>query len=379
MVTALDKKRAALLESENNFRSLAETASDGMLVITGSGSFAYCNYHAARILGFSVDELLGSGIRDLADPDDLSHLLERFHTVNSWEKVPRQYETRMVRKDGIVIPVEITSSLTIWRDQSADLVIFRDITERKRTEEDIMNLNRDLQQQAVELAAANRELESFGYSLSHDLKGPLTIIYCAAQGLADLYEEQLDETGKFFLDGICKGSERMDELIDAMFQLSRISRNDLRHEEIDLSMLVMQIILRLRMEDQNRNIDSVIEPGIVAMGDQPLLKSALENLLGNALKFTRNEPVARIEFGRSEQDGEQVYFVRDNGAGFDMKNADKLFKPFQRLHQASEFEGTGIGLATVQRIIERHGGKLWAEGAPGMGAAFYFTLPDKMS
>lgn len=376
MVAALDKKRAALLESENNFRSLAETASDGMMVISGSGSFDYCNYHAARILGYGVDELLRCGISDVAHPDDLSHLLERFHKVISWEKVPTQYVTRIVRKDGTVIPVEVTSSLTIWREQSADLVIFRDISERRRIEEDIRNLNGELQQQAAELAAANRELESFGYTLSHDLKAPLTTIFCAAQGLTDLYGEQLDETGKFFLDGICKGSERMDELIDAMFLFSRISRSELQHDEIDLSMLVTRIMLGLRMEDQNRKVDSVIAPGIIAMGDLPLLKSALENLLGNAWKYTRNEPVAHIEFGSFPHEGEQVYFVRDNGAGFDMKNADKLFKPFQRLHPASEFKGTGIGLATVHRIIERHGGKLWGEGEPGRGAAFYFTLPD---
>jgi PAS domain S-box-containing protein len=505
MVTALDKKRAALLESENNFRSLAETASDGMLVITGSGSFVFCNYHAAKILGYSVEELLRCGISDLAYPEELSHLMERFHKVISWQKVPRQYETRLVRKDGAAIPVEITSSLTIWREQSADLVIFRDISERRRiekalldaynllqqtfaslneavfivrtdtriiqdcniivekmfgysrdemigvttsilhvteemserfgremlkgyagkgffetvfkmkrkdgtvfdsehfvspirdadgevfshvcvvrdiserrhAEEDIRSLNRDLQQQTVELAAANRELESFGYSLSHDLKGPLTTIYCAAQGLMDLYGKQLDETGKFFLDGICKGSERMDELIDAMFLLSKISRSELCHAAVDLSLLATQIMLGLRMEDLNRKVDSVIMPGIIAMCDQSLLKSALENLLGNAWKYTRNEPVACIEFGRSEHAGEPVYFVRDNGVGFDMKDADKLFKPFQRLHHSSKFEGTGIGLATVQRIIERHGGKLWGEGEPGRGATFYFTLPDK--
>jgi PAS domain S-box-containing protein len=630
MVAVLDKKQAALLESENNFRSLAETASDGMLVITDSGSFIYCNYHAARILGYGVEELLRCGIDDLAHPDELSCLRERFNKIISWQKVPRQYETRLLCKDGAAIPVEVTSSLTIWREQSADLVIFRDIserrriekalldsytllqqtfaslneavfivrtgtriiqdcnitvekmfgysreemigvttaclhlsaetsdwfgkemlkdydekghfetvfkmkrkdgtvfdsehlvspirdnegiisshvcvvrdiseriraeqelresearfraiyegardavimadiesglildvntqaekllgrpkceiirmhqtelhppenleysretfkehvrssgavplcneiitaagdrvpveinasviqladgrnvilgifrdiTERKRAEEEINSLNMNLRQQAVELAAANRELESFGYTLSHDLKAPLTTIFCAAQGLLDVCGEQLDETGKFFLDGICKGSERMDELIDAMFLFSNISRSELRLEEIDLSLLVTQIMLGLRMEDQNRHVESVIEPGIKATVDTPLMKSALENLLGNAWKYSRNEPVARIEFGRFSHEREQVYFVRDNGAGFDMKSADRLFIPFQRLHQACEFEGTGIGLATVQRIIERHGGKLWGEGEPGRGAAFYFTLPD---
>lgn len=376
MVAALDTKKAALLESENNFRALAETASDGMLVIMGNGSLAFSNFNAARILGYNVEEILRFGLSDLASPDELSPLLERLNKVMSCEKVPTQYETRMVRKDGTMIPVELTSSLTVWREQPADLVIFRDITERRRAEEDIMQLNSELQQKAVELAAANRQLEAFGYTLTHDLKSPLTTILCAAQGLRDICAQQLDEHGRLFLDGICSASERMDELIDAMLLLSRTSRSELRHEELDLSILVTQIMLGLRMREPDRKVETVVEPGIKAQGDPTLLKSALDNLLGNAWKYTRHEPVARIEFGSVLQEGMQVYFIKDNGVGFDMKYADKLFTPFQRLHKSSEFEGTGIGLATVQRIIGRHGGTLWGEGEPGRGAVFYFTLPD---
>ena len=220
-------------------------------------------------------------------------------------------------------------------------------------------------------------MEAFGYSLSHDLRAPLTSIYCAAQGLTDLYADQLDETGNFFLDGICKASERMEEVINAMSLLSRVSRSELQLEQIDVTELVTQILLRLRMEDRKRKARAVVSPGVKVTADLPLLKSALENLLGNAWKYTRNTPEAHIEFGIFRQGGEEVYFVRDNGAGFDMTRADRLFKPFQRLHAASEYEGTGIGLATVQRIIHRHGGKLWGEGEPGKGATFYFTLPGE--
>ena len=290
MVAALGKKQADLQERENNFRALAETASNGMLVIKGNGSFAYGNYHGAKTLGYSVEELLTCGISDLAHPDDLPFLMERFHKIIAWEKVPKTYETRMVRKDGTVIPVEVSSSLTIWHEESADLVIFSDISDRKRGEAEIRDLNKVLQQHVEELANANRELEAFGYSLSHDLRGPLSSIYCAAQALADLYAEKLDETGNFFLDGICKASERMDEIINAMSLLSRVSQSELEQEQIDVSDLVTQILLRFSMEDQQRKARAVVAPGVTVTADLPLLKSALENLLGNAWKYTRKNP-----------------------------------------------------------------------------------------
>ena len=280
--------------------------------------------------------------------------------------------------NGRLVHLEITASPL--RDASGEIIagieLVRDVTDRKRAEEEIKKLNEELQQHVAEVAAANKDLESFGYSLSHDLKGPLSSIYCAADALLDLYADKLDDAGNFFLDGICKASERMNEIINAIALLSRVSQSDLEHERVDVSDLVNQILLKYRMEDQQRKLKAVIAPGITVTADLPLLKSALENLLGNAWKYTRNTPDAVIELGSYRQGREEVFFVRDNGAGFDMNQADKLFKPFQRLHPSREFEGTGVGLATVHRIIDRHGGRIWGEGEPGNGATFYFTLPE---
>jgi light-regulated signal transduction histidine kinase (bacteriophytochrome) len=197
--------------------------------------------------------------------------------------------------------------------------------------------------------------------------------------LEQLFAEQLGETGSFCINSICTASERMEELLDAMLLLSKISRSELKREEIDLSDLATIILSRMHMEEPERRVESVVEPGLKAVGDLGLLKSALENLLGNAWKYTRNKEVTRIEFGMTLGNGERTFYVRDNGAGFDIKDSEKMFLPFQRLHNEQEFEGTGIGLATVQRIIQRHGGKIWGEGEPGKGATFYFTLQETLS
>ena len=625
MVSALDTQQVALRESENNFRALAETSSDGMLVISGSGSFTYGNCRIEEITGYSTYDLPRHGIRDLAQPDDSLFLTGQLDKILTCEEVSQQFETRLIRKDGSEVPVELTTTLTLWEGEPAALMIVRDISERKRAEEalraavvraedekarteaiiaaigegiiiqnrdfriiyqndvhksligdhpgelcynvyqgrdavckecpvemafhdgsvhtveksvnigaktidievtasplrdstgeivasielvrditvrkqiekqlmkqitaiegsadgiailnqneeysflntahakvygydspmelmgknwrilyeddeirrferevfpvlqetsrwrgeavgrrrdgstfpqevslsvindgslicvvrdiserkdaeqEIIKLNKDLERRAQELAAANRDLEAFGYSLSHDLKIPLTAIYSAAQILEDVCSDKLDETGRFCIGSICKASERMEVLFDAMLHLSRISRRELRHEEIDLSLLAMEILTRLKEEEPGRNAEFIIEPGLTAHGDAPLLKSALENLLGNAWKYTRKNDVTRIEFGVTEEKGEKVFFIRDNGAGFDMKHARDLFTPFQRLHTEEEFKGTGVGLATVLRIIQRHGGRLRGEGIPGKGATFYFTLPDTSS
>ena len=632
MVTALDEQQEALRESMNNFRTLAETACDGMLVIVGTGTYAYANQRIAELTCYSIQELYQLGIRDLAHPDDFAYIMDRFSKIISREGFLRQYETRMIRKDSLEVPVEISSALTLWRGEPAVLIIVRDIserrrvdkalrdsytllqktfaslneavfivetgtriirdcnitvekmfgytreeligvttyclhlseqnsswfgnamlqsyaekgyfettfqmkrkdgtvfdsehcvtpirddeglitshvcvvrdvserkraeealraafiraenekarteaiiaaigegiiiqdrdfkityqneihkaligdhpgeycyhayqgreqvcedcpvemafsdgcihtvektvltngstvnieitasplhdaageivacielvrdiTERRRAEEEIKYLNVNLQRRATDLAVANRDLEAFGFSLSHDLKGPLTAIYSAAQTLEDICAEQMDETGRFCLDTICKASERMEELLDAMLLLARISRSELQQEEIDLSELTTEILERLQEQEPARVVEYVIAPGVKALADTRLMKSALENLLGNAWKYTRKRGVTQIEFGVKACQGEETYFVRDNGIGFEMKNAEIIFLPFHRLYQAKEFEGTGIGLTTVQRIIQRHGGRLWGEGEPDQGATFYFTLAD---
>lgn len=227
------------------------------------------------------------------------------------------------------------------------------------------------------LVTANRELEAFSYSVSHDLRAPLRSIDGFSLALLEDYEGQLDAQGQDYLRRVRAASQRMAQLIDAMLDLSRVSRQELRRDRVDLSALAMEVAAELQATQPGRAVEWVVVPGMWAQGDGKLVRVVLENLLGNAWKFTRDTPSPQIEVGEELREGQSVYYVRDNGAGFDMAYADKLFGAFQRLHRAEEYEGTGIGLATVQRIVHRHGGWVWAEGAPGSGASFIFTLGNR--
>lgn len=237
----------------------------------------------------------------------------------------------------------------------------------KQAKEQLKTANRKLE-------AANKELEAFSYSVSHDLRAPLRSIDGFSQALLEDYSEKLDVEGKDHLQRVRAATRRMAQLIDDMLNLSRVTRSEMQREKVDLSTLAQTIAAELKKTQPERHVTFVIAPGLVAEGDARLLRAVLENLFSNAYKFTRKQPQAKIEFGLTRQDGQPVYFVRDNGAGLDMAYADKLFGVFQRLHGIAEFEGTGIGLATVQRIIHRHGGRIWAEGAVEKGATIYFTL-----
>jgi light-regulated signal transduction histidine kinase (bacteriophytochrome) len=228
--------------------------------------------------------------------------------------------------------------------------------------------------EARALSASNRELEAFSYSVSHDLRAPLRAIDGFSQALLEDYPERLDEQGRHYLDRVREASQRMGELIGDLLQLSRVSREPMRWEPVDLSAMAREIIAEQRVPEPERQVEVTIADGLVANGHPVLLHSLLLNLLGNAWKFTRRRADAQIEFGTTEHEGELAFFVRDNGAGFDMTYAEKLFTPFQRLHSQDEFPGNGIGLATVQRVVNRHGGQAWAEGVVDQGATFYFTL-----
>ncbi len=256
-------------------------------------------------------------------------------------------------------------------------VTFSDITERKKAEQRILSLNDQLRQKIDELSNANRELEAFSYSVSHDLRSPLRSIDGFSQELLEDYLGKLDENGADALRRIRAASQRMGLLIDGLLSLSRISRAELKYASVNLSRIAGDVSNVLKESQPEREVEFVIADGILAEGDERLLYAALQNLFGNAWKFTGRTATARIEFGAARQRGEPVYFVRDNGAGFDMTYSKKLFGLFQRLHDANEFGGTGIGLATVDRIIGRHGGRIWAEGEVNRGAAFYFTLGRK--
>ena len=225
-----------------------------------------------------------------------------------------------------------------------------------------------------DLEHKNRELESFSYAVSHDLRAPLRRIDSFSRAVLESQGDRLDEAGQRFLSRVREASQHMSQLIDDVLHLSRVTRADLRDQEVDLSSIAGLILTRLQESEPERKMDAKVRPGVLVTGDGQLLKIAMENLLENAWKFTAKEPESRIEFGMMQAGGEATYFVRDNGAGFDMTYNDRLFGPFQRLHPQGEFPGNGIGLATVQRIIHRHGGRVWAEGLVGQGATFYFTM-----
>lgn len=258
-----------------------------------------------------------------------------------------------------------------------------EIAERTRAEEQVRQLNVTLEQRVrertVQIEAVNKELEAFSYSVSHDLRAPLRGIDGFSKILLEHYEPVLDAQGKLYLQRVRAATQRMAQLIDDLLDLSRITRSQMRVETVDLSALAQTIAAELHQSDPERNVTFTIAGGLSAQGDGPLLRIVLENLLDNAWKFTGKRPSASIEFGVLDRDGMPTYFVRDTGAGFEMEYAGKLFGAFQRLHGMTEFPGTGIGLATVQRILHRHGGTIWAEGAVDQGATFYFAIPTRLN
>jgi signal transduction histidine kinase len=259
----------------------------------------------------------------------------------------------------------------------------REISKRKQAEETIHKLNAELEQRVrdrtTQLEASNRELESVSYSVSHDLRSPLRSIDGFSQALIEEYGDKLNDTGKGYLERVRKATQKMGFLIDGLLNLLKVIRSEFKPEFIALSTMVRDIAATFQKNNPERIVDVVVQEGIMVRGDPNLLKIVIENLLDNAWKFTNNTPHPRIEFGRIERDGSTACFIRDNGVGFDMAYAGKLFGAFQRLHTTEEIAGTGIGLATVKRIINRHGGHVWAEGEIGKGATFYFTLSKNVS
>ncbi len=320
----------------------------------------------------SWDILKADGVtRPTADELPLTRAVKKGEVSIDEEWVVRQPDGRMI---------SILTNAGPIRDKQGDIIggviAWRDITERRQAEQHINQLNRVLEQRTTALEAANKELEAFSYSVSHDLRAPLRSIDGFSKILIEQYPDRLDERGRDYLGRVRAASQRMARLIDDMLNLSRVGRAPLHREPVDLSALATAMLDELCQREPERRVEITILSGMVASGDPALLRMVLDNLLSNAWKFTSGCTVARIEVGEYMQDHERVFYVRDNGAGFDMTYVDRLFTPFQRLHTEQEFPGTGIGLAIVQRIINRHGGRVWAEGETGKGATIYFTLGE---
>ena len=365
-------------QNEENLSSLANSAFDGILV-NQHGKHVFTNQRMADLIGTTVEEILSSSMEFVVHPSELENVRQRFKRRMQGNNEPMQYETLFAnKKTGEPVPVEIAAFISQWQGEPTGVVFVRDIRERKQAVAELIRYRQQLEtlvsERTAELQTAIQELESFSYSVSHDLRSPLRSIDGFSQLLLEDYGDKLDNNGKDYLSRVRKAAQHMAQLIDDILLLSRVSRYKLSISEINLSTMAMESITTLQELQPAREADVKIEPNITAKGDQRLLKIVLDNLLGNAWKYTGKCDKAIIEFGQRKENNKTVYYVKDNGVGFEMQYAEKMFGPFQRLHTLDEFPGTGIGLATVKRIIQHHNGEIWAEGKLGEGATFYFTL-----
>jgi PAS domain S-box-containing protein len=366
----LQATSANLRDSEERITTIVDNVLEGLITIDDRGNVRDFNLAAERIFGYGADEVIGQNVKLLMPEPYLGEhdgYLHNYNTTGEAKILGIGREVEGLRKDGSVFPMDLGIAEMRVGGQRLFVGNCRDITERKRAE-------RTIHERTVQLEAANSELDSFAYSVSHDLRAPLRAMGGFTRVLVEDHGDKLDGEAHDFLDRIGKASQRMGRMIDDILTLSHATRGEMTIAPVDLSEIAERLLAELSEAEPERDTEIAIQPGVVATGDRRLLETVLRNLLHNAWKFSGQKTQARIEFGVVYQEGGPTFFVRDNGVGFDMAYSEKLFGIFQRLHGRDEFEGTGIGLATVARLITRHGGLVWAEAAEGDGATFYFTL-----
>ena len=371
----------ALRESEQRFKDVAFSSADLVWEVDREGRFTYCSDSVRDVLGYTLEEIEGQRMFEFMTPDEC----ERLKKIYAWvarNRLPiKDLENKYVKKDGKVI-VMLTNGVPIVDGRGKLLGyrgVLKDITEHKQIEEERTRTNEELESRVEERTAqledANKELESFSYSISHDLRSPLRAITSFSHIVMEKNSADLDNEARRLLDLVVQNAERMEELIKGLLEFSRMGRQEMRMSRIDMEELADDVFVELTTGAPGRQVDFKLARLPAARGDRLLIHQVLSNLISNAIKFTAKEEKPRIEIGSRAEAEANVYWVKDNGVGFNTRYADKLFKVFSRLHSSDDFEGTGIGLANVQRILHRHGGRAWAESELGQGATFYFTLP----
>jgi PAS domain S-box-containing protein len=382
-ITERKQAEEALQESEEKFRNIVEASPMGMHMysLESDGRFVFigANPAADNILGLDNSQFIGKTIEESFPSSAETELIERYRKAAA-EGDPWFIEQNTYEDDKISGSFEVHAFQTSPGKMTA---LFLDITERKQAEEEIRKLNDELEQRVAnrtaELEATNQELEAFAYSISHDLRAPLRAINSFSQILQQEYEQALDEEGKGYLSRVQISAKRMNKLIDDLLALSRLGREDMSLKTAKLDRIAKRVFKEITKQEPDRKIDFQIKDIPPVTVDPSLIEVVITNLLGNAVKFTRNKKISKIVFGVKKSADGPIFYIKDNGVGFEMEYADKLFSPFQRLHTDSEFEGTGIGLAIVHRIIQRHGGEIWVDSKPGKGTTFFFTLKSNES
>lgn len=387
MLVQIENQTIELRESEERIRAIINSALSAVVVMNAQGIIIDWNTRAEKMFGWTKSDAIGKELADTIIPQDLRNAhrrgLQHFLTTGKGSVINQFIEINALHHDGTQFPVELSISVLKSSDSTTFCGFITDITERKRAEEEVKLFNQKLEQmvqeRTTELEIANKELESFSYSVSHDLRAPLRSIHGYINIFAEEYSTQFDDEARRLVSIITNNAQKMGRLIDDLLAFSQLGRKELIKTEASMSGVVNGICDEYKRTESDRKINFIIHELPSAIVDITSIRQVWINLISNAVKYTRHKEHVRIEIDSYEEPGIKVYFVKDNGAGFDMLYYNKLFGVFQRLHSQKDFEGTGVGLAIVQRIISKHGGKVWAEATPNEGATFFFSIPSNES